>query len=70
VLAHIRLVHDIVDAEQFTKAYEEIETDALHKDQFAKFQEELWEQKTKGQITAEEYRSRIAQWLKENKGGA
>ena len=68
-LAHLRIEHDIEDAGGFVRAYEEIEYDAKQKDEFARYQEELWDKRKRGIISLDEYQYLIAHWFKERGSG-
>jgi hypothetical protein len=65
-LSHIRLDHEIEDAEQFVQAMDKLTKNKERMIQFATYAQELWDKKTKGLISAEEYRRLTMEWTKQH----
>ena len=64
-LKHLAIVHEIQDADQYRIGVEKIERSQKRKQEFASFVSDLREKRTKGLISAEEYRAVITDWFKE-----
>jgi hypothetical protein len=65
LLKHLVIVHEIEDADQFSKEIEKLEANEERKREFAAYVMQLQQQRTKGLISAEEYRAKIANWTKD-----
>lgn len=66
LLKHLRLSHDITDAEQYQELLDKAEKTELRKHEFSNFVRQLRERRQGGSISAEQYRESVAKWLKEH----
>ena len=67
ILMHIRVTHEIDSVELFEERVREKEKLRESQGEFALFVGKLKEQRTKGLITAEEYRDRVVNWIEERR---
>lgn len=67
ILQHLRIQHDIESTEQLSEEIVKLEQKKTKQLGFAKYVEELQQKKRNGEITAEEYRELIIEWIKENR---
>jgi hypothetical protein len=67
ILMHLRVTHEIDSIELYEEQVREMEKQRESRGEFALFVGMLKEQKTKGLITAEEYRERVVNWLEERR---
>ncbi len=66
LLIHLRIDHEIEDAEQYIEALRAVEGDKERMRQFAAYVEELWKKKAAGLVTAEDYRRLTMDWAREH----
>jgi hypothetical protein len=62
LLKHLVLVHEIRDSDQFERELERVSGEENEKTRFFAFVSVLNEQKRKGLISAQEYRTRMRKW--------
>jgi DNA repair exonuclease SbcCD ATPase subunit len=67
ILEHIRISHDIDSVEEFNNKITEREKRNVEQQEFQKYIQELQEMEKKGTISAEEYRQRVTEWIKQHK---
>ena len=67
ILMHVRVTHEIDSVELFEERVREKEKQRESQGEFALFVSKLKEQRTKGLITAEEYRDRVVNWIEERR---
>ena len=67
ILVHVRVTHEIDSVELFEERVREKEKQGESQGEFALFVSKLKEQRTKGLITAEEYRDRVVNWIEERR---
>jgi len=67
ILMHVRVTHEIDSVELFEERVREKEKQVESQGEFALFVSMLKEQRTKGLITAEEYRDRVVNWIEERR---
>ena len=67
-MQHIAIEHEIKDVEQFEDKFRLLQKATKKQHEFIALVGQLKEQRTKGLISAEEYRDRIADWLRNWRG--
>jgi len=67
ILEHIRISHDIDSVEEFNEKMAKLETRNANQEAFQKYVQELQESEKKGEISAEDYRRLVTEWIKQHK---
>ncbi|MGI0073785.1 MAG: hypothetical protein ACREA3_08235 [Nitrosotalea sp.] len=66
-LEHIRLSHDIDSVEEFDEKLAELEAQKGKQQAYRNYIEELLEKEKRREISAEDYRRLLTEWLKQHK---
>ena len=67
ILEHIRIAHDIGSMEEFNEKMAELETQKAKQQAYLNYVQELREKEKKGEISAEDYRRSLTEWIKQHK---
>jgi len=65
-MTHLRVSHDIMNADQNQELLNKAEKIDLHKREFGNFVRQLQDQRQRGCISVKEFRESVAKWLKEH----
>ena len=67
ILMHLRVTHEVDSIELYEEQVQKMEKQRESQGDWAIFVGKLKEQRTKGLITAEEYRDRVVNWIEERR---
>lgn len=67
ILEHIRIAHDIANVEEFNEKMAKLETQRTEQQAYRIYVAELLEKEKKGEISAEDYRRLVTEWIKQHR---